>query len=91
MTEPSLDRLYALCCDTRTADRVEADMTRMAAKQGAAVAALRADRLEWLAAQTRCAACDAVERCHDYLDGASDEPEEFCANAGEFAALADRG
>ena len=87
MTAQRADRLYALCSDTRTAARVEADMSRMLERRGLSPAALRADRLEWLAAETRCAACDEVDRCHRYLDGGNDQPDEFCANAGEFVVL----
>jgi hypothetical protein len=87
MTDSRADRLYALCSDTRTAARVEADLTGMLERRGLSPAAVRADRLEWLAAQTRCAACDEVDRCHHYLDGGNDEPDEFCANSGELAAL----
>jgi hypothetical protein len=90
MTAQRADRLYALCSDTRTAARVEADMSRMLERRGLPAASLRADRLEWLAAQTRCAACGEVDRCHRYLDGAGDAPEEFCANAAEFSALRGR-
>jgi hypothetical protein len=59
----------------------------MLGRHSLSAAALRADPLEWLAAETRCAACSAVERCHRYLAGRVDEPAEFCANASEFAAL----
>lgn len=87
MTDSVADRLYALCSDTRTAARVAADMGRMLERQGSSAARLRDDPLEWLAAQTRCAACGAVERCHGYLDHGSDDPAEFCANSAEFASL----
>lgn len=87
MTDSIADRLYSFCSDTRTADRVVADMSRMLELQGATAAALRGDPLEWLAAQTRCAACGEVERCHRYLAGGQDDPAEFCNNSAEFAAL----
>ncbi len=87
MTDSVADRLYALCSDGRTTDRVAADMGRMLERRGSSVAALRDDPLEWLAAQTRCAACGAVERCHRYLERGNDDPAEFCANSAEFASL----
>lgn len=80
MTDSVADRLYALCSDTRTADRVTVDMSRMLQRQGPSAAALRDDPLAWLTARTRCAACGEVERCHRYLAGGEDDPAEFCAN-----------
>lgn len=87
MTESAAERLHAFCTDSRTADRVMADMGRMLELQGATAAALRGEPLEWLAAQTRCAACGAAERCHRYLEGGQDDPAEFCPNTAEFTAL----
>ncbi len=87
MTDSVADRLYAFCSDTRTAERVAADMGRMLERRGSSAARLREDPLEWLAAQTRCAACGEVGRCRSYLDGGKDDPAEFCANAAEFASL----
>ena len=89
MTDTCTQRLYALASDFRTAARVEADMAGMLERQGLSAAKLRSDPLEWLAAQTRCGACGAIDRCHQYLTHGSDDPAEFCANAGEFAALED--
>ncbi|MGD9511809.1 MAG: DUF6455 family protein [Geminicoccaceae bacterium] len=90
MTDTLAHRLRALGRDSRTADRVQADMGRMLERHDVSAVALRAHPLEWLAAETRCAACGAVERCHRYLGGEDDEPAEFCANATEFAALRGR-
>jgi Family of unknown function (DUF6455) len=90
MTDSLAHRLYALGCDSRSAARVEGDMVRMLQRQGLSAAKLRADPLEWLAAETRCAACGEIERCWQYLAGGTDDPAEFCANAGEFAALRGR-
>ena len=86
MSDTLARRLYALGCDFRMPDRVQADMGRMLERHGVSVAALRADPLEWLAAETRCAACSEIERCHRYLTGGNDDPAEFCANVTEFAA-----
>ena len=90
MTDTLAQRLHALGCDSRTVGRVEADLTRMLERRGMPAAALRADTLEWLAAETRCAACREIDRCHRYLAGEIDEPAEFCANASDFAALQGR-
>lgn len=90
MSDTLARRLYALGCDSRMPDRVQADMGRMLERHDLPAAALRADPLAWLAAETRCAACSAIDRCHRYLAGGNDDPAEFCANAGEFAALRDR-
>jgi hypothetical protein len=90
MSDTLMRRVYALGCDSRTAERVQTDMGRMLERHGVSAAALRADPLEWLAAETRCAACGEIDRCHRYLAGGRDEPAEFCANATEFAALRDR-
>ena len=87
MPDSVADRLYAFCSDTRTADRVAADMGRMLERRGSSAARLREDPLEWLAARTRCAACGEVERCQGYLDGGNDDPAEFCANSAEFASV----
>lgn len=87
MTDSVADRLYAFCSDTRTAERVAADMGRMLERRGSSASALRDDPLERLAAQTRCAACGEVERCHTYLEGSNDDPAEFCANSDEFASV----
>ena len=83
-------RIKALGQDARTAARVAADMRAMARRLGADVAKMRArEPLESLAAETCCAACDVVGRCHDYLAGGDDRPEEFCPNAARFARVAD--
>ena len=44
--------------------------------------------LERLVAETRCASCAEVERRHRFLDGAADEPEGFCPNAGMIGEIA---
>lgn len=80
-------RLYALCSDTRSTERVHADMGRMLERRGVSVAALQADPHQWLEAKTRCAACANIDRCHSFLDGGADDPAEFCGNTEEFATL----
>ena len=90
MSDTLARRLHALGCDGRTADEVEADMSRMLERHQVPPSALRSDPLEWLAAETRCAACGEIDRCHRYLAGGDDEPAEFCANATEFAGLKTR-
>lgn len=79
--------LYALCSDTRDAERVETDMGRMMELHEVAPADLRDDPHRWLEAKTRCAACAGVDRCHSYLAGGIDDPSEFCGNSAAFTAL----
>lgn len=90
MSDTLANRLYALGCDSRTADRAQADMGRMLERHDVSAATLRADPLEWVVAETRCAACSETDRCHRYLAGGNDDPAEFCANAAEFASLQNR-
>ena len=72
--------------------RVTADMGAMLRRFGLDAAELRrTEPLEMLAAETRCASCGDVGRCHGFLDGAPDEPEAFCPNAASFAALRPEG
>jgi hypothetical protein len=89
---PLAQRIRALGADMagaeRTSDRVEADMGAMIRRFGLDLEQLRkASPLEALAAETCCASCDSVGRCHGYLAGAPDRPEEFCPNAATFAEL----
>ena len=90
---PLAQRIQALGVDTvvaeRTSRRVETDMAEMIRRFGLHPAQLReAASLELLAAETRCASCRDVGRCHAYLDGAADRPEEFCPNSATFDELA---
>ena len=84
-------RVQALGKSQRDAARIEADMAAMARRYGVDAANLWAtDRLEALAAETCCAACREVQRCQSYLDGKSDQPEQFCPNSTRFTALASK-
>ncbi len=90
---PLAQRIQALGVDTDAAEeatrRVEADITRMILRFGLDPVQLReAASLELLAAETRCASCREVERCHGYLNGAADRPDEFCPNTATFEDLA---
>ena len=89
MPDDLVERVKALGRDPRTAARVEADMGAMARRFGLDAGSLRpSEPLEMLAAETCCAACAEVRRCHAFLAGHGDRPEEFCANADRFAELA---
>jgi hypothetical protein len=90
---PLAQRIQALGVGTvaaeRTSRRVETDMAEMIRRFGLDPARLReVASLELLAAETRCASCRDVDRCHGYLDGAADRPEDFCPNAASFDELA---
>ncbi|MGE3293129.1 MAG: DUF6455 family protein [Geminicoccaceae bacterium] len=68
--------------------RVESYMAAMGRVFGVEVAGLHHRfPLEMLAAETRCAACEATARCRRFLAGADDEPREFCPNAGALTQL----
>ena len=69
--------------------RVQADIASMIARFGLDAELSRGQAtLERLVAETRCASCGELERCHRFLDGAADEPKEFCPNAGMFGEIA---
>jgi hypothetical protein len=72
--------------------RVQAYLTAMGQTFGLEIAGLR-ERfpLEFLAAETRCAACGETARCRRFLAAGADEPREFCANADLFGELAQQG
>lgn len=90
MPDDLIRRVQAIGQDAQTASRVDADFAAMARRHGLDAAALRATApLETLAAETCCAACDELSRCHRFLAGAPDRPEEFCPNSGRLAALAE--
>ena len=89
MPDDLIRRVQAIGQDARAAARVEADLGVMARRHGVDEAALRVTApLEMLAAETCCAACEELARCHRFLAGAPDRPEEFCPNSGRLAALA---
>lgn len=89
MPDDLVRRVQAIGQDAQTAARVEADLGAMARRHGVDAAALHATApLEMLAAETCCAACEELARCHRFLAGAADRPEEFCPNSGRLAALA---
>lgn len=68
--------------------RVESYMAAMGRVFGVEVTGLRRRfPLEMLAAETRCAACEATARCRRFLAGTDDEPREFCPNAGMLAQI----
>ena len=90
---PLATRIRALGSDAPSADaasrRVAADMSAMMARFGLDPGQVRtAAPLEILAAETCCASCREIERCHRYLEGTADVPEAFCPNAGSFDELA---
>ena len=90
---PLATRIRALGPDAGSADvasrRVAAMMGAMMTRFGQDPEQVRdAAPLEVLAAETCCASCREIERCHRHLDGAADAPEAFCPNAATFAELA---
>lgn len=88
MPDDLIRRVQAIGQDAQTAARVEADFAAMARRHGVDAAALRATApLETLAAETCCAACRELPRCHRFLAGALDRPEEFCPNSGRLVAF----
>lgn len=89
MPDDLVRRVQAIGHDAETATRVEADLRAMARRHGVDAEVVRATApLEMLAAETCCAACEELARCHRFLAGASDRPEEFCPNSGRLEALA---
>ena len=72
--------------------RVQAYLAAMGRTFGLDIAGLR-DRfpLEFLAAETRCAACDETARCRRFLARDGDQPRAFCPNSGLFVELAEQG
>lgn len=91
-------RVRALGCDAEAAPwvarRVETYLATMARRFGVEIRELEErDRLELLAAETRCAACAETARCRRFLAGAApeDAPEAFCPNAGLLAELRREG
>ena len=90
---PLATRIRALGPDAGSADvasrRVVTMMGAMMTRFGLDPEQVRdAAPLEVLAAETCCASCREIERCHRHLDGAVDAPEAFCPNAATFAELA---
>ena len=90
---PLATRIRALGPDAGSADvasrRVVTMMGAMMTRFGLDPEQVRdAAPLEVLAAETCCASCREIERCHRYLEGTADEPEAFCPNAGSFDELA---
>lgn len=91
MADDLAHRLRALGQPEEVA-RVEADIGAMLGRHGLDLDTLRAAApLEALAAETCCAACGELERCHRFLAGVEDRPEEFCPNAATFGELARAG
>jgi hypothetical protein len=93
-TERTLEeRVQALGFDPAAASwvrrRVQTYLAAMGRTFGLEIARLR-ERLplEFLAAETRCAACGETARCRRFLAGGAGEPREFCANADLFEELA---